>query len=312
MPVLGSTTSVPQPDEDFINKSLLASLDAQADAEPLDDSDHTDLADKSAPHFHPRIQQRPDSPFDRTQESYHTMHAAHSNMFEYPNDIDAPRYNPKPNANYRASFTSFPNTTRNRLGHQASQPALNSAALPFRDTPSFYPGSDAFSAGQMTSPVPTHMQPYDHRPSYEFSHPNGSHKPFLPDQFPPPSMHNPGKPAPQQQQPHGGFPSSHIYSNGVQLSSQTPYGPHVPTMPNAANPAVPPGLSNSSSMNMPNGSNTAANGEEISTIFVVGFPDDMQVRCHLIFLTHCLNAQFYRNANSRTCSLSVRVSRPPR
>ncbi|KAF8914304.1 hypothetical protein CPB84DRAFT_78272 [Gymnopilus junonius] len=111
------------------------------------------------------------------------------------------------------------------------------------------------------------MQPYDHRPSYDYSQPNGSHKPYLPDQF------IPAKP-PAQQQAHAGFPS---YSNGVQISSQTPYGPHVPTI-GSNNPPAPSGLSNSSSMNMTNGSNTAANGEEISTIFVVGFPEDMQER----------------------------------
>ncbi|KAK2465947.1 hypothetical protein APHAL10511_001588 [Amanita phalloides] len=73
------------------------------------------------------------------------------------------------------------------------------------------------------------------------------------------------------------------YSN-VQLTSQTPFGPHIPlNMPSH----IPNGLSNigstNPSQNTPNPAATSGNSavsgqEEICTIFVVGFPDDMQER----------------------------------
>ncbi|KIY52282.1 hypothetical protein FISHEDRAFT_35486, partial [Fistulina hepatica ATCC 64428] len=54
----------------------------------------------------------------------------------------------------------------------------------------------------------------------------------------------------------------------IQMSSQTPYGPHVATATSSV--AVPPGIGQSSQ---------ASQGQEdISTVFVVGFPDDMQER----------------------------------
>ena len=59
------------------------------------------------------------------------------------------------------------------------------------------------------------------------------------------------------------------YLNGLaHMQSQTPYGPHLP--------------STSTTVPMHSVSGTVTNPtqvEEISTIFVVGFPDDMQVRC---------------------------------
>ncbi|KDR84070.1 hypothetical protein GALMADRAFT_219901 [Galerina marginata CBS 339.88] len=262
-----------QQDEDFINKSLLASLDAQADAEPLDDSDLHD--DHDAPFRRPPLH-RPDSP---DTVPFHQMHIHHPHpaLYDY-NDYEQQKFPAKlngfPNPNYRATFTSYPNATRSR--HQANQSALgNNPGQPYRDPTAFYPSAEAFSA-QMTSPVPSHMQPYDHRQSYDYnSQPNGVHKSYLADPYPGSSLHNPPKPATQQQQP---YPAAQYSSNGIQLSSQTPYGPHVPAMGASSNPAVPPGLTTSVSMNMANGANTTSNGEEISTIFVVGFPEDMQER----------------------------------
>lgn len=88
---------------------------------------------------------------------------------------------------------------------------------------------------------------------------------------------------PQQQQQHA------PYLNGLHLQSQTPYGPHLQTNgPGSAGPvptsaAGPPpnsaaGMNGMSHLNGANGGappNSAQ--EEISTIFVVGFPEDMQV-----------------------------------
>lgn len=74
------------------------------------------------------------------------------------------------------------------------------------------------------------------------------------------------------------------YMNGLHLQSQTPYGPHLQTPgPVSAVPTSAPGSStiNGSGMahlNTAVGNVSQSSGqEEISTIFVVGFPEDMQV-----------------------------------
>jgi len=322
-----------QPDEDYINKSLLASLDAQADAEPMsssDDSDHAPQASYGSTsnssssgspsvtypisvHSHHHHLARPESPSDnhpyanmRSQEPLYT-HQAHNGMYtaanhqanihrhtEYSDEYE-PVNGYVPN-NYRNSFNSYPNTTRSR--HQSN---LNSGAT-YRDSATFYPssGNDMFP-GQITSPVQPHMQPYDPRVSYDYSngHAPNNHKSYHTEQYTgtapliQPSHHSQGKPPQQQgqQQPLAGYSSSAQFSNGVQLSSQTPYGPHVPAsvaMSGPANPTMPPGLSGSGSLAMANGASTTANGEEISTIFVVGFPEDMQV----CLIMACLSRNF--------------------
>lgn len=82
-----------------------------------------------------------------------------------------------------------------------------------------------------------------------------------------------------QSQPHDSFhPLSHNpsapqppYLNGVHVQSQTPYGPHLQSNgnPRGAGSAGQP----NSAIDPPGNQQ-----EEISTIFVVGFPDDMQER----------------------------------
>ncbi|TFK43837.1 hypothetical protein BDQ12DRAFT_695859 [Crucibulum laeve] len=196
--------------------------------------------------------------------------------------------------NYRASFSSYPNTNRPR--HQNSQSVLNSGS--FRDPHTFYPSSNDVYTSQMTSPIQSHMQPYDSRATFDFgsagqSNLGGAHKPYLDPYGPssgmlPQSHGNPNKPQQQQGQQHNVYSAgSGTLSNGMQFSSQTPYGPHVPTTApsSAANPQSagaqsggPPGLAGSASMGMVNGAAGASNQEEISTIFVVGFPEDMQER----------------------------------
>jgi len=74
------------------------------------------------------------------------------------------------------------------------------------------------------------------------------------------------------------------FSSGMQISSQTPFGPHIPVnVPSH----IPNGLTNVSGANtsqnpsnpsaVASGNSVAPGQEEICTIFVVGFPDDMQV-----------------------------------
>lgn len=78
-------------------------------------------------------------------------------------------------------------------------------------------------------------------------------------------------------------PQSH-FAAGVQITSQTPFGPHIPVN---GPPHLSNGLNNPSNANMTqnpasstatSGTSVVAGQEEISTIFVVGFPDDMQER----------------------------------
>lgn len=299
-------------DEDYINKSLLASLDDDPDTEPVNDSappasyggstsnsSSSDSQSVNYPVTHHQIiqQQRSDSPHHHSDT--HNNHGDHNSIYNLPSlyqnsssihshpdfnsDYDSLKFHQPsaklngfiPTTSTKHSFNSYPNTTRSR--HQAN---ISSApATSYRDSQSFYPAaaSDVFPL-QMTSPNHTHMQSFDPRAPYDYNtgHPvNGAaHKPYLADQYNAPPTAHP-KPSSQQQSP---YPATQPqYTNGIHLSSQTPYGPHVPTsVPGSApsNSGAPSGLIPS---NIANGSNTAINGEEISTIFVVGFPEDMQV-----------------------------------
>ncbi len=178
------------------------------------------------------------------------------------------------NNSYRNSFTSYPNTTRSR-----QQATLNPS---YRDQPQFYPSSvDMYP----DHPGQSHVSAYDSHNPFDFAngHSASVHKSYQVDQFSQTStaslFHNHGKQL--QQQSLSNYQSAVPQANGIQFSSQTPYGPHLPTNTtlglNTANSntgGIPPMLSGPA-----NG--TPAAGEEISTIFVVGFPEDMQVCEHI-------------------------------
>jgi hypothetical protein len=94
--------------------------------------------------------------------------------------------------------------------------------------------------------------------------------------------------ASQHQQTLDGYQhhQSQTYLNGLHLQSQTPYGPHLQTNGPGSTGAGStngqgPAPSNATAMNHMTGANNGASQsnsqEEISTIFVVGFPEDMQV-----------------------------------
>ncbi|RXW24339.1 hypothetical protein EST38_g1506 [Candolleomyces aberdarensis] len=172
--------------------------------------------------------------------------------------------------NYRASFTSYPNSNRTH--------PINTST--FRDTHNFYqPTNDVFSPQSTSS-----MQSYDSHGSFDFGNPQAGglngHKGFL-DSYNANAVsllshhNNPKTNGPMlQQQAHGKYTNPHQPSGSVRFTSQTPYGPHIPV--NAGGGAV----------NGPTApTNTVASApsnnppqEEISTIFVVGFPEDMQER----------------------------------
>lgn len=207
-----------------------------------------------------RILHHPDSPPDNAQSSLRqhiqsseplfNLHGSQPNMYSqsnglhlqdtYNSDFEAQKSAKMSNIYTRNSFASLPNATRPR--HQQS----------FRDTQSNWPpaAADVFSS-QLTSPTLQHMPPYDSRASFDLNGLNGVPKStgFI-DPF--------SKP---QSSAYGNQSASY-----PQLSSQTPFGPHVP-----ANGGVP--LSQVGLINQ-----TQNQQEDISTIFVVGFPDDMQVR----------------------------------
>lgn len=303
MPTLDSSSASPLPsrhtDEAFLNKSLLDQLDAQADAEPSLRASDSDIipapsyASSSASgspsipyHLNMQSQQqqqpRSDSPSDinansatlhhiHQQDSMYSIHNQQNGMYntgaihDYPSELDAQKQSHKingyPNNNsYRSSFTSFPNTTRQRHG---TTPSTNAPS--YRD-PSFFPQSGDVFAPQMTSPTQAHMQPaYDPRASYDFGVVNG------------------GRMMEFAQQPNQkpSYPSSSATFGGVHMSSQTPYGPHVPSAVNGmmgVNMNINGNGNGVAGLNMNGVSSNPGQQEDISTIFVVGFPDDMQVR----------------------------------
>ena len=308
-------------DEDYINKSLLASLDDDPDNESIHDSaaaasygstSNSSSSDSPSANYPATAQQQRSDLHHHSENHnnfgdhnsipslpsfYQNSSSIHSHP-EFNADYDPLKFHQSPTklngfiptTSTKHSFNSYPNTTRFRHQTNISTPPTAS----FRDSQPYYPAStsDVYPL-HMSSPNHTHIQPFDPRTSYDYSTAHSvnaaAHKNYLADQYSAPPTAHP-KPPSQQQPPYPSAQSQ--YTNGIHLSSQTPYGPHVPT--NAAgnvpsNPGAPPGLISS---NIANGSNTAINGEEISTIFVVGFPEDMQVCCTLPqsgFLTHLLN-----------------------
>lgn len=254
----------------------------------------------------------------------YNIHASQSNMYNSANSTSAhhipadyssdPENQKLPQSakingfgphNTRSSFSMFTNTTRPR--HNPNQ-SVASNGNTYRDNYNgFYPppNGDAFPS-QLTSPTQSHMQPFDIRANYDFANghnhlTNGVHKSSnfnSIDLYNQPSASTiqqfSNKPLPPQQPQHqpshlnGYPPQNQSFNNGLHLSSQTPFGPHIPS--NGQTPAnmmnangVPPGLAQANMMlngivpSLQNGLQ-----EEISTIFVVGFPDDMQVGLYFI------------------------------
>ncbi|KAF8076726.1 hypothetical protein FPV67DRAFT_1407729, partial [Lyophyllum atratum] len=308
------------------------SLDAQADAEPISSSDSEQAAAHSygstsnsssgggspsvpyhiAMQAHHQALAHPDSPETLHQQHispHDPIYAHQNNMYasipdsvhnihpDYAVDHESRKFQQHPQHKLD-TFSNFGSNNYNqytatRPRHQATRSNLP-PSNPFRDTPSYFPTSAAeVFPTTMTSPVQPHLQPFEHRASYDFGaqmNTNGLGPKSFVDIYPPTNMlasHqvNGGKSHHQQQPQHPAYSAS--YSNGTLLSSQTPYGPHVPT-PSAssamnginagATPSGPPGLAPPANTSTANPSSSSANTEEISTIFVVGFPEDMQER----------------------------------
>ncbi|KAL0950165.1 hypothetical protein HGRIS_010158 [Hohenbuehelia grisea] len=230
--------------------------------------------------------------------------AMYSNNIDYTSDPEQRQpasakvngFGSVPSASYRnPSFPSFPNNTRQR-----HLPSSSSAVMPsntFRETPnSYYPSSNDVYSMQMTSPTQAHVPAFDPRGSYDFGAPQqsavGSNQKYVVDPYASsgaasgPMHHQLSGKALQPHQPQAnGFSTQNSYSAGVHITSQTPYGPHIPASASSGALSGPTagassGMSMPSGLNVLNGATARAEPaqEEISTIFVVGFPDDMQER----------------------------------
>ncbi|XP_006456740.1 hypothetical protein AGABI2DRAFT_188573 [Agaricus bisporus var. bisporus H97] len=180
------------------------------------------------------------------------------------------------NPNYsREQFNNFPNTNRPRQ----SQTLFNSTTPSFREPGSYFPSNhnDIYSSGLM-SPTSTHMQPHGPGNAYDVGrtqglgggHRNFSDHPFNNSVGMMPSHQAPSKPSFS----HPTFSPGAPYINT--MHSQTPYGPHVPT--NISQPTSNPTTSNTNPSSYGSNKDSSSSQEEISTIFVVGFPEDMQER----------------------------------
>ncbi|KAG6813434.1 hypothetical protein H0H92_011131 [Tricholoma furcatifolium] len=315
LPTLAASIISQQPDEDFINKSLLDSLDAQADAEPISSSD-SEQAPRSygsasnsssgggSPaipyHLQMHAHHSQLTLLDSTDTLNHQHIPSHDSMYLHQNPIFLPdgmhsmpdfvaeHESRKYQQQTQSKLDNLNNSFRNNLNH-FNQPRTrhqtSRSALPtnnsFRDTQQYFPPSapEVFSP-IMTSPVQQHISAFEPRPSFDFNSQinltNIASKPYMDaySQNVHPSHQANGNKTHQQQSQH---PSYSAYPSVPHLSSQTPYGPHVPTPQagpsnNSGAPlAAPPAASSGNAAGPPS-------NEEISTIFVVGFPEDMQER----------------------------------
>lgn len=302
---LNAQTDFDVPQSSDSDRPLAASYESSSNSSSGSPSVPFHLTQQSS---HPHLT-RPESPSDKsllhhmpTQDNLYNMHTApvpglfnnstNTNMHlpsEFSGEFDpqkhsqvsAGKLNGLNNTNYsREQFNNFPNTNRPR--HQ-SQSLLNSTAPPFREPGTYFPSThtDIYSSGLM-SPTSAHIQPHDPRTGFDISRTQGlggGHKNFQDHPFTNsvgmiPSHQGSSKPGfSQPQSTHASYPPGAPFMNG--MYSQTPYGPHVPTN-------IPQSASNAAGNN-PNSANYGANKdnnnnqEEISTIFVVGFPEDMQV-----------------------------------
>lgn len=207
----------------------------------------------------------------------------------------------------REQFTNFPNTNRPR--HQNSQSLLNSTAPPFREPGTFFPPNNDSYSNPLTSPS------HDPRVSFDFgrapglgSGPKNFQDAFTGSVGGMPLHQGAGKPGfSQPPQGHSIFAHSAPFVNG--MHSQTPYGPHIPT--NVTQPTSAPAGNLSNSANYTSAKDSVNNQEEISTIFVVGFPEDMQVGGTMTIRLIMILIVLYRSASFRICLLSLLASRQP-
>ncbi|KAJ4479136.1 hypothetical protein J3R30DRAFT_3702205 [Lentinula aciculospora] len=241
-----------QADEDFINKSLLEQLDAEPiiSSSSLSDSSTSDhqLSSSSNPNSSPES-----SPVIQIMRQQPPRPNSPSEQFGMYTDFE-PDKRSTLNGYHRSSFNAIPNATRSTKHH-----VMPSSTLPSTN-PTIYrdAGEPVYQleAYSLTSPTQSHMQPSfvdrsNYAAPFSLAEPYTNYRKLL-----------------QPSQTHT------VNSHSVPMSSQTPYGPHLAAnnIPMGANSGHGSGGGNAISGG---GSNMQ---EDISTIFVVGFPDDMQER----------------------------------
>lgn len=298
MPTLDSTLSSStrsRADEDFINRSLLDSLDAQADAEPVSSSDSEAVGPRSISssrgsptvpfHLNMPPNNRSDSP-SMLQNNEQSPRVKDPFLHSLPTSSHHPVYTTphlptdfasvEPNSRKQLAKTnSFASDRTVPFGffngesrHATSVPANNYASA-FSTA-----NSDLFLSSQVDPhhSAQSHFDLYggihsglsdEHRLKQSFLNGDGP----ITDSGSGSTLHSASmlsslsQSIPQQY-------SQASYLNGLtHMQSQTPYGPHLPS----ASSTVP---MHSVGGNVTNPTQV----EEISTIFVVGFPDDMQER----------------------------------
>ncbi|KAG1752521.1 uncharacterized protein EDB91DRAFT_521697 [Suillus paluster] len=150
---------------------------------------------------------------------------------------------------------------QHQLSHQSQQGSSRSAA--FESHTGFDFGANSPLGGSKVSQQFSSLDPFLQAHSSK-----GQHQSQVHDSYHPLS--------------HSNSASQIPYLNGMHLQSQTPYGPHLQSNGGNAgastNNARP--MASAGQINLSLESQSVNNGlpEEISTIFVVGFPDDMQER----------------------------------
>lgn len=356
---LASIASTPPPiqrlEEDLINRSLLDSLEAQGDAEPIHPSpqpamshsnsnsgsgapspeaqfhippmnraDSPNNIDFNANHENDRIlrtsilQQHIDDNQHRTMESL-MAHGGIQSMYNTSNNFHLPEY-----------LSDDISLKQSLAGGKSPN---DFGAGPLRSSLSAYNGISGGNASGTSATGSYRLRQPDGLPSQPYSNTNeifGSHQPLnlqhqlsqqsqqgassrsaafesrsgydfgttsplgggkVPQQFSSldPFLQAHSSKGQHQSQVHDAYhPLSHSnsgsqipYLNGMHLQSQTPYGPHLQSNGGAAGVSASNArpLGSVGQMNLSVESQSVSSGlpEEISTIFVVGFPDDMQV-----------------------------------
>ena len=308
LPTLDSTLSSStrsRADEDFINRSLLDSLDAQADAEPVSSSDSEAVgprsisSSKGSPtvpfHLNMPPNTRSDSPnmLQNNEQSPHikdpflhslptSAHHSVYNTSHLPTDFTPAEPNSRKQLVKASSFTSdrtipfgfFNGESR----HTPPAPVNNYApTFPTANSDLFLPSSqqiDAHHTSQSHFDMFGGIRPglsYEHRPDHPFLDGDGT----INDSGSGSALHSSGMLPSLPQSISQQYPQAPYLNGLAHMQSQTPYGPHLP--------------STSATVPMHSVGGTVTNPtqvEEISTIFVVGFPDDMQVRCLVYLCRH--------------------------
>lgn len=268
-PLLPAFIPASRAGEDFINRSLLDSLDAQADAEPVSSSDSEAVGSLSAPSsigspsapFHIGMSlHHPRSPSPQMLQNHiNSPHINEYSHFMYNSVQEDPDVRKQRSKNSFAAYRSPPFNAYNGNPRQAPSNFVQSYS------------SDLYSQ-HIDTLSPNRFDLGEEAQTYVGIDQYGNNETgsML--------LQSPPAPAPQPQQP----PYSHApYLAGLthMQSQQVTYGPHLPGPLNQPSTAT---------ATMPTNNGTTQSGsqqqEEISTIFVVGFPDDMQVGINLINL----------------------------